>query len=144
MNDTTSCQLYTSKLHFNSTLTPLLNSCHQLGEIWWHKRDQNSTFLIPVMIKSGWKLGVQIYTSKNSTLTPILNSTYQLGEIWVHKLDLNWIWSFSINTVIPSYTLKLKSGNNVYTLQSLQDCCISNFQPPRMLFLFSNNSTLAE
>ena len=39
-----------SKLHLNSTLTPLLNSSHQLGEIWVHKLDLNSNFWIPVLI----------------------------------------------------------------------------------------------
>ena len=38
----------TSKLHFNSTLSPLLNSTYQMGEIWVHKLDLNSTFWIPV------------------------------------------------------------------------------------------------
>ena len=45
---TTRCQLVVlnsnSKLHLNSTLTPLLNSSHQLGEIWVHKLALNSSF----------------------------------------------------------------------------------------------------
>ena len=52
VDDTTSCYLgvlnSTSKLLFNSTLTPLLNSTYQMGEIWEHKLDLNSTFWIPV------------------------------------------------------------------------------------------------
>ena len=48
VDDTTRCQLVvlnsTSKLHLNSTLTSLLNSSHQLGEIWVHKLDLDSTF----------------------------------------------------------------------------------------------------
>ena len=43
----------TTKLHFNSTLTPLLNSTYQLGEIWVHKLDLNSTFWIPVFTTHG-------------------------------------------------------------------------------------------
>ena len=38
---------FTSKLHFNSTLTPLLNSTYQLGEILVHKLDLNSIFCKP-------------------------------------------------------------------------------------------------
>jgi len=117
VDDTTRCQLVvlnsTSKLHLNPTLTPLLNSSHQLGEIWVQKLNLNLTFWIPVFTESGWKLGVQISTLKlhfNMTKTPLLKSTYQwvksgcinstfwiqyfssqqLGEIWVHKLNLNW------------------------------------------------------
>ena len=61
--NTTRCQLFVlnsnSKLHLNSTLTPLLNSSPQLGKNLSAKFDLNSTFWIPVFTKSpiGWNLG---------------------------------------------------------------------------------------
>jgi len=79
VDDTTRCQLVvlnsTSKLHLNSTLTPLLNSSHQPGEIWVHTLELNSTIWIPVLTESGWKHFIQISSIYHPHIIQI-SSTY--------------------------------------------------------------------
>ena len=75
----------TSKIHLNLTLTPLLNSSHQLGEIWVLKLDLNSTFWIPVFTQSPTGLNMGAKTRlKLDFLNP---SFYQVRvKTWISKL----------------------------------------------------------
>ena len=74
----------TTKLHLNSTLTPLVNSSHQLGAKTQLKLD----FLNP----SFYQVRVKTWISKlhlNSTLTPLLNSSHQPGKSGLSKLQIH-------------------------------------------------------
>ena len=111
VDDTPSCFIVvlnsTSKLHFNLTLTPLLNSTYQLGEIWVHKLDLNSTFWIPVFTA---QISLKYYpdiTQISSRCHPDINNLVKirvLTQIW-HD---NCMWNLHFETRLKLHFWKAK------------------------------------
>ena len=111
----------TSKLHLNLTLTPLLNSSHQLGEIWVLKLDLNSTFWIPVFTQSptGWNQGAKTRL-KLDFLNP---SFYQVRvKTWISELHFKTPLKLNFNS-----TFELQSPISVSIYSRNLNCTKMHF-----------------